>query len=77
MSSSAEEKIAEQIVMDRLKEARIAAGMTQSDIAKPLGITYQHVHKMESGINRMPFIRVYRVAKMLGISMNNLFKGID
>jgi len=37
----------------RLKEVREAEGMTQKDVAKLLGVSFQQVQKYENGKNRM------------------------
>lgn len=34
---------------DRIRKARLAAGMTQEDLAKKIGVKYPAIHKYESG----------------------------
>lgn len=56
----------------RLKAAREAAGMSQTDIAVQMGITPQGVHKWESGASTPRFDRLYRLASALGIPVSKL-----
>lgn len=37
-----------------LREARLQAGMSQSDLGRALGVTFQQVQKYEAGTNRVP-----------------------
>ena len=37
----------------RLREARLAKGMTQTDLGIDLGVSFQQVQKYEKGMNRI------------------------
>lgn len=53
--------------MDKLKKARIDAGLTQADLANRLGVAVITVKKWEAG-DRAPTIeRLREIAKALGV----------
>lgn len=38
----------------RLREARIAAGLSQSEVGRFIGVSFQQVQRYERGVNRLP-----------------------
>jgi transcriptional regulator with XRE-family HTH domain len=56
---------------------RIARGLSQADLAKRLGITFQQVQKYEIGANRMSTGRLVKAAAILGVPMSAFFEGVD
>ncbi|WP_421706989.1 helix-turn-helix domain-containing protein [Algihabitans sp.] len=61
----------------RLREKRVALGMSQSALADKLGITFQQVQKYESGANRMGGSRLWDVANVLGVAVGYFFDGLS
>lgn len=59
----------------RLKWARNAAGLTQRDVARHIGVTPQAIQHLESGSSRTSRF-VYQMANALGVSVEWLEKGI-
>lgn len=53
-------------VGERIREGRIAAKMTQEDLGKALGVTFQQVQKYEKGKNRVAVTRIQQIAEKLG-----------
>lgn len=51
----------------RLREARKAAGLTQTELAKLLGVRQQFVSKFEGGERHLDMIEFLDVAAALGI----------
>lgn len=51
----------------RVRELRVARGMTQSGLADAIGITYQQQFKYEAGINRMSVGRLLAIAAALKV----------
>jgi transcriptional regulator with XRE-family HTH domain len=49
---------------------RIRAGMTQSNLAVALGLTYQQVQKYEKGINCVTVRRLVDIAAALGVGIH-------
>jgi len=52
-------------VGQRLRDARLLAGITQDQLGRAMGVSFQAVQKYESGENRLSVGRLARAAKML------------
>jgi len=52
----------------RMKMQRLARGLSQTDIAKRLGITFQQIQKYERGVNRVGAGRLQEMANLLGVT---------
>lgn len=50
----------------RVREARSALRMTQSDLGQMLDITFQQVQKYEKGVNRISSATLLDISKVLG-----------
>jgi transcriptional regulator with XRE-family HTH domain len=57
----------------RLRLRRTVLGMSQEDLAKSLGITFQQVQKYEKGVNRIGSSRLFDITKVLGVTANFFF----
>lgn len=60
---------------ERLKAARLRRQKTLSALADELGLTYQQVHKYESGRNRISASTLFKAAETLGIELSFFFSG--
>lgn len=56
-----------------VRKHRVAAGMSQHDLADKIGVTYQQAHKYERGINRISVGRIYDIAQALNVPLADLF----
>jgi len=63
-------------VSRRIRERRILLGMTQQDLANRIGLTYQQVHKYETGINRISAGILSRIAKALRVEVGYFYQGL-
>lgn len=63
------------IVAKRLKKARCDIGLTQTDLAKKLGVTFQQVQKYENGKNRISAGKLFIAAHALGCGLDSLYYG--
>jgi HTH-type transcriptional regulator/antitoxin HipB len=54
---------------DVLRGARLSRGLTQTDVAKQLGITVQAVSKLENGAAKASFERIHRLCQVLGLEL--------
>jgi transcriptional regulator with XRE-family HTH domain len=54
---------------------RMARGLSQTDLANRIGVTFQQVQKYESGANRISVGRLTRIARVLGVSVSYLLAG--
>ncbi|HYK81470.1 MAG TPA: helix-turn-helix transcriptional regulator [Micropepsaceae bacterium] len=56
---------------------RMAKGLSQSQLASRLGITFQQVQKYETGANRIGTGRLVKIAAILGVPISVLFEGTN
>jgi transcriptional regulator with XRE-family HTH domain len=61
----------------RLRLRRSILGLSQEELAKTLGITFQQVQKYEKGINRVSSSRLFDVANALGVDVKFFFDEYD
>lgn len=61
----------------RIREARINASMTQSDLGRELGCSSQQVHKYERGSNRVSAGTLFIIAQALGQRVDWFFLDAD
>lgn len=57
----------------RIKLQREAIGMSQSDLAGPVGVTVNMISKMEKGKSRIAAARLQCIATALSVPIQNLF----
>jgi transcriptional regulator with XRE-family HTH domain len=58
----------------RVREQRLAKGMSQMQLAKQLGVTFQQIQKYENGMNRIGSGRLQRIAEALNVSVAHFFQ---
>lgn len=58
----------------QLRSARLAAGISQADLAARIGISYQQVHKYERGEDRLTPGRVCDIARELNLPLTFLIE---
>ncbi len=61
----------------RLRQARVAAGLSQTELGTPLGISFQQVQKYEKGRNRIGGGRLYKIAHVLRVKITYFFDGVE
>src|SRR5947199_5799101 len=61
----------------RVRQRRIELGLTQPEVAAELGITFQHLYKLEKAKSRVSAARLYGFSKALGVPVTFFFDGID
>jgi transcriptional regulator with XRE-family HTH domain len=61
----------------RIKMQRRILGVSQSDLAKAIGVTFQQVQKYENGRNRVSSSRLHRIANSLNVQVPFFFVGIE
>ena len=62
-------------VGESIRAHRLIAGMSQADLAKQLGVSFQQVQKYEKGANRVGAGRLPQIAGIFNIPISALFKG--
>jgi transcriptional regulator with XRE-family HTH domain len=64
-------------VGSRIRVARMAAGLSQEQLGKALGLTFQQVQKYEKGINRVGASRLHAISRILLVPVSYFFEGAD
>jgi transcriptional regulator with XRE-family HTH domain len=62
----------DKIIGQRMRSFRLAKHMSQKEIGKHLGVTFQQIQKYENGKNRLSGSRLVTVAKALGTSVEQI-----
>jgi transcriptional regulator with XRE-family HTH domain len=57
----------------RLRAARLQVDMTQQELGKKLGLTFQQIQKYEKGTNRIDVNRLMQCARILNVPMEELY----
>ena len=65
----------DKVVGRNVRVHRLAKGMSQTDLANELGITFQQIQKYEKGTNRVGSGRLFEISVILGVSVLTLFEG--
>jgi transcriptional regulator with XRE-family HTH domain len=61
----------------RLKALRVACGMSQTTLAELVGVTYQQIAKNEAGVNGIAASRLFALAHVLGVGIEQFFEGLE
>jgi transcriptional regulator with XRE-family HTH domain len=64
-------------VGQRIRIQRLAAGLSQSELAERIGVTFQQVQKYEKGTNRVGAGRLTKIARVLNVPVGSFFDGRD
>jgi transcriptional regulator with XRE-family HTH domain len=59
---------------NRIKLRRIETGVSQEDLGKKLGVSFQQVQKYEKGTNRVGAARLQQIAAALGVDETFFYK---
>ena len=65
----------DKFVGDKIKARRVHLRLNQSQVAEPLGITYQQVQKYEKGVNRVGAARLQQIATALDVPVTFFYDG--
>ena len=60
----------------RMQLRRVMLGMSQTDLAKRCGISFQQIQKYESAGNRIPASRLFDISQALETSVAFFFSGL-
>ena len=61
----------------RIRERRMVMGLSQTDLADGLGISFQQLQKYENGFNRIAAGRLYDCAQLLNVPPEYFFEGLE
>ncbi len=57
----------------QIRLLRIQANLSQGDLGKGIGISYQQMHKYETGKNRVSASMLYEIARYLQVAGGTVF----
>lgn len=60
-------------VGERLRNKRLEAGLSQEELGKAVGLTFQQIQKYERAYNRVSASKLHDFAKYLGVSISYFF----
>ena len=58
----------------RMRERRLALSISQAQLGKELGVSFQQIQKYESGKNRVSAARLFEICKALNVSLASMFE---
>jgi len=65
---------ADALLGGNIKKYRLQRGLTLSEFARQLEVSFQQIQKYEQGINRVGAGRLSEIARILGVPVVSLFK---
>jgi len=61
-------------VGQRVRQCRILCGLSQTELANAIGLTFQQLQKYERGINRISASKLWQISRVLDVSVQWFFK---
>lgn len=61
----------------RLRNRRTLVGMSQQELGRRLGITFQQIQKYERGLNRIGAGRLFRISNILDVPVAYFFEDVE
>ena len=63
-------------IAQRVQLRRVMLGMTQSDLAKKCGVSFQQIQKYETAGNRIPAARLFDLSQAMETPVSFFFSGL-
>jgi transcriptional regulator with XRE-family HTH domain len=67
----------DKIVGRNIRLGRLAKGLSQTELGRSIGVTFQQVQKYEKGTNRVGSGRLFQIAAVLDVDIKALFEGSE
>ncbi len=67
----------EQYIGERIRRRRTQLGLTQEQLARTIGVSYQQIQKYETGANRIPAGSLHLIARRLEVSLDYFLAGFE
>jgi transcriptional regulator with XRE-family HTH domain len=64
-------------VGDRVRRRRKAVGQSQAKLGRALGVSVQQIQKYERGSNPLTTAKLWALAGVLGVPIDDFFQGMD
>ena len=69
--------LVDQHVGGQIKARRRSIGMSQTDLADHIGVTFQQIQKYERGANRVSASKLYEISQALKVTVASFFGDLD
>ena len=66
-----------EVLGERIKELRLKTGLSQEKFALKIGLDRTYYSSVENGKRNIAIINLKKIADGFGISLSDLFKGIE
>ncbi len=57
----------------RIREGRISLNLSQEQLARALGVSFQQIQNYEKGANGVSAVRLFDICKILNVSLASMF----
>jgi transcriptional regulator with XRE-family HTH domain len=57
----------------RIREGRVALNLSQEQLARSLGVSFQQIQNYEKGANGVSAVRLFDICEILNISLASMF----
>jgi transcriptional regulator with XRE-family HTH domain len=61
-------------VGQRVRQRRVLCGLSQTELANAIGLTFQQLQKYERGMNRVSASKLWQISKVLDVPVQWFFK---
>ena len=58
----------------RMRERRLALNMSQRELGRALGVSFQQIQKYEGGRNRVSAARLFDICRVFNVSLSSMFE---
>lgn len=72
MKAKAKSEI-DEYVGARIREGRLALNLSQEQLARALGVSFQQIQNYEKGANGVSAVRLFDICKILNVSLASMF----
>lgn len=67
--------VVDALIAERVRSYRKLSGLSQMQVAEKLGVTFQQIQKYEKGANRIGAGRLFELAELLNVPVQELYPG--
>ena len=66
--------LVDEFIGKRMRELRHVHNISQAELGRELGVSFQQIQKYEKGINRVSAARLFDICKLLNVSLSSMFE---
>jgi transcriptional regulator with XRE-family HTH domain len=64
----------DEFIGKRMRERRLELNISQAELGRDLGVSFQQIQKYEKGVNRVSAGRLFDICKALNVSLSSMFE---